>query len=77
MTRPGQLGSLEPCATENLSKIRYQCGFRRPVFLNCTKSGRGLVDDLHSIDFKADRLTYFLLTVNIERVKTHSFFDSF
>jgi hypothetical protein len=35
------------------------------------------VDGLHSIDFPADKTLPFLLTLEIEGVKTNSFFDSF
>jgi hypothetical protein len=35
------------------------------------------VDSLHSIDFSADRAAPFLLTLELEGVKTTSFFDSF
>jgi hypothetical protein len=43
----------------------------------CTNSGQRLVDELHSIDFKEDKLAPFLLTGEIEGVKTGSFFDIF
>jgi hypothetical protein len=43
----------------------------------CTKSGHQLVGKLHLIDFKADKLTPFLLTPRRGRVKTQSFFDNF
>jgi hypothetical protein len=35
------------------------------------------VDSLHSIDFSADKAAPFLLTLELEGVKTTSFFDSF
>jgi hypothetical protein len=35
------------------------------------------VDDLHSIDFPADKTPRFLLTLKMKGVKTNSFFDSF
>jgi hypothetical protein len=44
---------------------------------NCTKSGQGLVDKLHSIACKVDRVPRFSLTLKIGRVKRESFFDTF
>jgi hypothetical protein len=35
------------------------------------------VDGLHSIDFSADKMPPFLLTLKMKGVKTTSFFDSF
>jgi hypothetical protein len=35
------------------------------------------VDDLHSIDFAADKSPHFLLTLKMKGVKPISFFDSF
>jgi hypothetical protein len=39
---------------------------------HCTNSGHPLVDELHSIDFKAHKTVSFYLTL-----KTTSFFDNF
>jgi len=44
---------------------------------NCTKSGHQSVDELHSIDCKADKAARFYLTPKIDGVKTNSFFDTF
>src|SRR4030095_2353624 len=44
---------------------------------DCTKSWHRLVNGLHSIDAAADKCAVFCLTVKIEGVKTHSFFDTF
>jgi len=42
----------------------------------CTVSGQGAVDELHSVDFKQDRVPYFFLTLGSAGVWSHSFFDS-
>jgi hypothetical protein len=44
---------------------------------DCTNSGQGLVDELHSIDFTRDKTAHFCLTLKFKGVKRHSFFDNF
>jgi hypothetical protein len=44
---------------------------------HCTNSGHPLVDELHSIDFKAHKTVSFYLTLKFKGVKTTSFFDNF
>ena len=44
---------------------------------HCTRNCHTPVNELHSIDFAADKFAMFLLTLKIEGVKTQSFFDTF
>ena len=52
-------------------------GFWNMLQNHCTNSGHPLVDELHSIDFKEDKIASFYLTLNFKGVKTTSFFDNF
>jgi hypothetical protein len=62
---------------EFLRKVLPVRVFGKVAFRICTKTGHTLVDELHSIDFTADRLAHLLLTAKTARVKRQSFFDSF
>jgi hypothetical protein len=46
-------------------------------FRDCTKFWQTPVDELHSIENKADRVVIFSLTSATRGVKTTSFFDKF
>jgi hypothetical protein len=59
------------------AKVRSARGLRGLLQNHCTNSGQALVDELHSIDFKQQKSLRFCLTLKIEGVKTHSFFDNF
>jgi hypothetical protein len=53
-------------------------GFSAIVLQNlCTNSGHPLVDELHPINFKADKTVSFYLTLKFKGVETTSFFDNF
>jgi hypothetical protein len=43
----------------------------------CTKTGHKPVDGVHVTDVKGDKISQFSLTLKIEGVKRHSFFDTF
>src|SRR6266849_5157110 len=64
------LGESRANRTSIAAAARYWAG-------HCTKSGQRLVDRLHSIACKADRVPRFSLTLQIGRVKKHSFFGTF
>jgi hypothetical protein len=54
------------------------CGACERLIAKAAPDARHMaVDGLHSIDFRADRMGRFLLTLKIEGVKTRSFFGSF
>jgi hypothetical protein len=54
------------------ARLSADCGPRR-----CTESGQAAVDGLHSKENTRLKVCDFRLTVSIEGVKRHSFFDSF
>src|SRR5215468_4530340 len=60
-----------------LENPRKTCAQSKSMGADCTKIRQRLVNGLHSIDSARDINACFCLTVKIEGVKTHSFFDTF
>jgi hypothetical protein len=53
-------------AHENRRQMRT---FAQVLPATCTKSGHVLVDGLHSVDFRGDKVASFLLTPKLKGVK--------
>ena len=61
----------------NAGKYEQNHAQNKIVTNHCTKNRQGLVNRLHSVDFRGDKDAHFSLTIKIEGVKTISFFDTF
>jgi hypothetical protein len=58
-------------------KSRAGLRYIAEAILGCTKFWQAPVDELHSTENKGDVIATILLTLEMEGVKTHSFFDKF